>query len=346
MGSDELARRLRSKQIPQLILLHGQESYLIERAERAVRRAVLENDPDDFNDDRFVGKQADATQIVAAATTLPVFAAKRLVTVREAHLLPVSEQDALLAYLKDPAPETCLLLVADKIDNRRKFFQQCKKVGLVVECKPPSDRELPTYVRTFLAEHDLSITADALILFCAIVGTSLHELFGELEKLRTYLGGRDLIDVADIKAVISRGRGESIFAIGNAVGRRDAGQSLALCRQLLSAGEAPLKILALVVRHFRQLWKIKELQAQNSSQKEIAAGAGVPFFVLNAMLAQVRSYTRQELLHAYELFLETDLAMKSSGADAEALLESLLLRLTLGGEKRSASGPQPLSHRW
>ena len=31
---------------------------------------------------------------------------------------------------------------------------------------------------------------------------------------------------------------------------------------------------------------------------------------------------------AFELFLETDLAMKSSGADADALLDSLILRLT------------------
>ncbi|NOY12929.1 MAG: DNA polymerase III subunit delta, partial [Deltaproteobacteria bacterium] len=41
-----------------------------------------------------------------------------------------------------------------------------------------------------------------------------------------------------------------------------------------------------------------------------------------------KRFSRKDFQRAYELFLETDLAIKSSGADAGALLESLMLRLT------------------
>jgi len=327
MTSEELLRKLRANQIPELILLHGQETYLVQQAVAAVRRAVLENDRDDFNDNQFYGKECTASRVSDAASTLPVFAHKRLVTIRDAHLLPAAELDALLPYLKNPAPETCLLLVADKIDNRRKFFQQFKKSGVVVEYKPLAERELPGHIKTYFYDHDISITADALTLFCGMVGGSLNEVHGELEKLRTYIGSRNLVDVADIQAVVSRGRAENIFELGNAVGRGDAGRALLLLNNLLTAGEAPLKILSLVVRHFRQLWKVRELQVQKRSNKEIAGGAGVPFFVVEGMVAQGKRFSRQDFQQAYELFLETDLAMKSSGADAEALLESLLLRL-------------------
>jgi DNA polymerase-3 subunit delta len=249
------------------------------------------------------------------------------VTVKDAHLLPAAELEALLPYLQDPVPETCLLLVAEKIDSRRKFFQQFKKSGCMVEFKPLAERELPGHVKTFLEGRDYRISADALELFCGMVGGSLHEIHSELDKLLTYLGDRTLIDVTDVQAVVSKGRAENIFELGNAVGRGDVAGALSLVKRLTDGGEAPLKILSLLVRHFRQLWKVRELQVQNRNPRDIAATAGVPFFVVQQLIAQGKRFSRQDFQRNYELFLETDLAMKSSGADAEALLESLLLRL-------------------
>lgn len=328
MTADELFRNLTKGKIPELLFLYGKEPFLLQRAVRLVRKAALAAEQDDFNDNQFYGKEATAVAIIEAARTLPVFASKRLVTVKDAQLLSAVELDGLIPYLKDPVPETCLLFVAEKIDSRRKFFQQFKKAGVLIEFKPLSERELPSHVRTFLNERDYRISGDALELFCSMVGDSLHEVHGELEKLLTYLGDRTLIDVADVQAVVSRGRSENIFELGNAVGLGDVSRALVLAKKLMDGGEAPLKILSLLVRHFRQLWKVRELQVQNCPSREIAATAGVPFFVVKPMIAQGKRFSRLDFQRAYELFLETDLAMKSSGADAEALLEILLLRLS------------------
>ena len=327
MTADELFRNLKAGKIPALLFLYGKEPFLLQRAVKLLRKAVLEAENDDFNDTQFYGKDATATHIIDAAMTFPVFATRRLVTVKDAHLLPVVELDGLMTYLKDPAPETCLLFIAEKIDSRRKFFQQFKKYGSLIEFKPLTERELPGYIRTFLDDRDYRITAEALEFFCSIVGGSLHEIHGELNKLLTFIGDRTLVDVTDVQAVVSKGRIENIFELGNAVGRGDAARTLGLANQLMEAGEAPLKILSLLVRHFRQLWKVRELQVQNRPAKEIAGVAGVPFFVVQPLIAQGKRFSRKDFYRFFELFLETDLAMKSSGADAEALLENLLLRL-------------------
>ena len=334
MTADELLQKLRSNQIPELIFLYGQEPYLLQRAAKAVRRAVLTADSDDFNDNLFYGKEVTAAQITEAALTLPVFAPRRLVTVKDAQQIPAAELDGLLAYLKDPAPETCLLFIADKIDSRRKFYQQFKKVGSLIEYKPLAERDLPRHIRRFLDERDYRISADSLDLFCSLVGPNLHEVHSELEKLLTYLGDRTLIDIVDVEAVVSKGRAENIFELGNAVGRGDAAKALTLVKRLVDAGEAPLKVLSLLVRHFRQLWKVRELQANRVSPREIAGAAGVPFFIVDGLIAQGKRFSRDDFRQAFEAFLETDLAMKSSGADAEALLESLLLGLV--NSKRKA----------
>ena len=328
MTADELLRNLRVGKVPELLFLYGKEPFLVQRAVRMVRKAVLATEKDDFNDNLFHGKDASAVEIIDSAQTLPVFASRRLVTIKDAHLLPAAELDGLLSYLKKPIPETCLLFVAEKIDSRRKFFQQFKKSGSLVEFKPLAERELPGHVRSFLNDRDYRISADALDLFCNMVGGSLHEVHTELEKLLTYLGERSLVDLTDVQAVVSKGRAENIFELGNAVGRGDVSKALSLAKQLTDTGEAPLKILSLLVRHFRQLWKVRELQAQNRNPRDIAGTAGVPFFVVEPLIAQGKRFSRLDFQRAYELFLETDLAMKSSGADSEALLESLLLHLS------------------
>ncbi len=332
MNGDELLRRLRSRQVPELIFLFGQESYLVQQAARSVREAVLPEANDDFNDNQFYGKDVTAEQILEAAMTYPVFAEKRLVTVKEAHHLPAAELDKLIPYLQNPVPQTCLLFIADKIDNRRKFFQQFKKSGTLTEFKPLSEREIPRYVRQVLNQRKVQISADGLDLFCLMMDGNLHEIHGELDKLLTYVGPVSQIETADVEAVVSRGRIESVFELGNAVGRADINKSLALLRQLNASGEAPLKILSLLVRHFRQLWQVRELQVKNCPKKDLAKVAGVPFFVVDELIKQGKKFSRNDFLRAFELFLETDLAMKSSGANTAALLDNLILRLIQRGK--------------
>lgn len=327
MNAAELHRKLQSNQIPAVIFLCGQEPYLIQQAARSIRQAVLPAEDDVFNDTQFYGKETTAGQVLEVAMTFPVFADKRLVTIKDAHQLPAPELEKLLPYLQDPVPETCLLFIAGKIDSRRKFFQQLKKNDSLVEFKPLTDRELPQYIRNFLNQRDMKISADAVDLFCSMVGANLHEIHAELDKLLIYKGTATLIDVVDVQAVVSRGRAENIFELGNAVGRGDIGKALTLVMRLGAAGEAPLKILSLLVLHFRRLWKVRELQVQKRPANEIAKVAGVPPFVVDGLIQQGKNFSRKDFIRAHELFLEADLAMKSSGANAGALLENLILNL-------------------
>ena len=72
---------------------------------------------------------------------------------------------------------------------------------------------------------------------------------------------------------------------------------------------------------------MRELQVKNYPAREIAKVAGVPFFIVDELIRQGKKFSRNDFQRAFELFIETDLAMKSSGADSEALLDSLILRL-------------------
>jgi DNA polymerase-3 subunit delta len=327
MTPEVLQQAIKSHNLPPVLFLYGGEPFLRQKALQQIEKAVLSPGSEDFNRHVFHAKGLAVEQVIEAALTYPAFAQRRLVVVKDAHALTTSDFDNLLAYIKEPAPETCLVFSADKIDSRRKFFQALKKSSSLVEYKPLSERQVPGFIRNHLSDLGFTITGDALGLFVSRVGSSLLEVMTELEKLSLYVGERRLIDVPDIQAVVSNVRAENIFEIGNAVGRQDPGKALTLGRHLIADGEAPLKLLSLLSRHYRQLWKARELQVEGRSSSEIAKGAGVPPFVVDGLIAQGKKYSRSDFRRAFKLFVEADLAMKSSGSRPDVVLENLLMQL-------------------
>jgi DNA polymerase-3 subunit delta len=334
MTPEALQEAIQHRKFPPVLYLYGAEPFLLQQVVQQLEKSVLGSASADFNRNLFHGKGAAIEQILEAALTYPVFAERRLVLVKEAQSLTAGDYEALLDYVQHPAPETCLVFSADKIDSRRKFFQYLKKKQALVEFKPMNERQLPGFIRRQLEDVGFSITGDALSLFILRIGSSLLEVMTELEKLRLYAGNPRLIDVADIQAVVSNIRAENIFEIGNAVGRQDVGGALLLSRRLVADGEAPLKILSLLVRHFRQLWKARELQVEGRPAQDIARGVGVPPFVVEGLVAQGRRYSRTNFRKAFGLFVAADLAMKSSGSEPEVVLEDLLLKLAGGKSEK------------
>jgi len=312
---------------PALILLYGEEAYLLEQAHQRIRSAIFGTSKDDFNDHQFHAKGVRVEEILDAASTYPVFAPRKLVTVKDFQLLAAAEQDKFSAYVEHPLEQTCLLLIADKVDNRRKFFQQFKKKGVVLKFDPLTDRELPDFVRRAVQQRGVKISRDGLDLFCSLVSNSLHEIEGELDKLLLYLGRRREIGVDDVETIVSRGRSESVFELGEAIAKGDLVRALTLVRRFAAASEPPLLVLNLITGHYRLLWKIRALDSQHGDASDIARQVGRPPFVVQRLLGQARRFSRRHFMAAYELFIQTDMAMKSSGGDAGALLELMVIRL-------------------
>ncbi len=325
MALQELQNILRAGALPGLILLYGPEAYFIEKGMRLVRDAVVPEAERDFNLTLFHGRDFKAGEVIEQARTFPVFAERRLVIVKNIHESSADQLEGLLPYLEDPVPETLLLFTAEKIDARRKFYQLLKGAGTCIEYKKIYDNQLPTFVRDLARSYNLTLSGKALQLFCKRVGTNLVEVQGEMEKLVSYLGGRDLADENDIAAIVSDTKLESIFDLTDALGRGDSSTALNLLNRLLAEGQAPLMVLAMMVRHFRQLWKIRELLDQKVSQKEMPRRVGISPYFLKGMIDQSGRFDSRYFRQVFNKFLTTDLALKSSGADPRLHLEMLIL---------------------
>ena len=327
MSLHELQKILQAGSLPGLILLYGQESYFVEKGLQAIRDAVVRPEDRDFNLTQFHGRDFKAIDVVEQARTFPVFADRRLVIIKNVHEASSDQLDGLLSYVEDPVPETVLLLTAEKVDARRKIFQALKKTGTAIEFKKIYENQLPTFVRDLAKSYNMTLTGNGLKLFCKRVGTNLVEVQGELEKLAGYLGDRDLADENDVAAIVSDTRVESIFDLTEALGQGDLSSALKLLDRLLAEGQAPLMVLAMMTRHFRQMWKIKELTIQKVPQNEFPKKVGVSPYFLKGLMQQASRFDGQQYRQVFTLFLKTDLALKSSGGDPKMHLERLVLEI-------------------
>jgi len=323
-----------SRRLPPMVYLFGGETYLRDRALAQIRQHYVDPRTADFNLDIIEGGGVKAQSLTDMANALPTFAERRLVVVREADKIPSAELEGLLPYLKDPSPTTLLVLVGDKVDRRKKFFQEIKKHGALVEFKELYENQIPAFVREQAAQNGLRMTESAMALFCRRVGTSLQEISAEMTKLATYLGGKELADEEDVAEIVTETRAESVFKLTDAIGERRMPEALRLTRKLLEDGEAPLMIVAMVTRFYRQLWSACELQKQNLGKQEMAKRVGINPYFLDGLLRQARHTSTAECRKAFELLLQTDLALKSSGAHPAALLDQLMLALVGTGEKQ------------
>src|SRR5262245_19438789 len=112
-------------------LVVGEELFFRQQVLSAMRQAVVGGGGASLNEDQFVAGEADVKTVLAAARTLPMFGARRLVTVRslerwdkgdsedaEAKGVVQKPLDLLADYVANAVPSTTLLLIADKLDNR------------------------------------------------------------------------------------------------------------------------------------------------------------------------------------------------------------------------------------
>ena len=333
-GADPLAP-LRQGEPGPLYFVHGRERYLVDRAVELLRTRVLDPRTRDFNYELFYGKEAGAARIAQAARTLPMMAKRRLVLVRDADEMKGDELGALIPYVSDPAPETCLVFVAEKADQRLKFFTAFKKHGVLIKLDPLYERQLPDFVRGEAKARGVTLAPDAVTMMVDEIGAELGQLADAVERLAIYVGERKEVTAEDVDKVVATTRQRNVFELANAVGAGDRAHALAVLSSMLGARESGVRIVAMLARHLRQLWITSELLERTRDKFEIAGALGIPPFFADDIIKQARTIDAVRAKRMHAALFKADKDLKSSRLEDARLLEGLILELTKSASSRT-----------
>jgi DNA polymerase-3 subunit delta len=282
----------------------------------------------DFNFEVFDGGTASADDVVNAANTVPFMSERRLVIVRNVDKLDAGALERLAEYARDPAPYTCLVLVAAKIAKNSKLYRAVAKVGITYEYAAPKRSEYAAEVVKLLRERGKAIALTAAQVLVDIVGRDLRRLDIEADKLASFVKDADRVTVEDVRAVAAASAEASVFELCDAVGERDVTKALRVLRRLLDAGETPLGIQAMLGRHVRALIGTRALAARGVAPEAMAPEIGMAPWQARNVARQSGAYTPAELVTSLKGLAASEEEMKTSPTDAGLVIERWIVRTT------------------
>jgi DNA polymerase-3 subunit delta len=330
MESRELERRLRRKELAPVVLLWGEEPWLIDETIRQIEAHALDPEAREFNRDLFYGDEAEAQAIVTAAQTLPWLGSQRLVVVRGAEALPRSADPSLVAYCKQPSPSTCLIFTAQRAEASRPLFALLLKLPWAVRFRRLLARELSAWIEQRIAALGCRITSDAVAALVEAVGNDLRLLASEIDKLATFVGPEQTIDVGSLTALTGDVRETSAFELARFLSTGALVEALRAWGKFASSGEYPGLALGAIIHHVRQLWRIKLAQQTGGSPERLASELNIPAFTVRRLSAQAAAIEPERLRQWLEALLEADQMLKRSSLPPQSVFEKLILRFCVG----------------
>jgi DNA polymerase-3 subunit delta len=331
----KLENSLKRGVITSIYLIHGEEDYLKDLAVKKLRDFLLPEESRDFNYDFFTDP-VDFYQLVSSADQLPVFCEKRLVVAKGQNLFNDSAEvgeEELIAYLNKGNTGTCLVLVTNKIDARRKVVKLIKEKGEILHLTRPKPAFLSGWVEKQAKLRGKRIDPQAVELLLLAAGENMLLLEQEVEKAALYCSGEE-IRAEQIEDTASISASLNVFKITDLVTEKKVAGAVKLFKEMIAVGEYPVKILALLGRTFRQLLRTKLLMDRSRID---AAGLGrelkVANFVAKKLLLQQRYFSRQQLQEALKVIKDADWKIKTGQKDPVIAVELVIYRLARPEEK-------------
>jgi DNA polymerase III subunit delta len=337
-------KSLQRGEFERVYYFHGEDDFLKEQAVRELVAAAVDPSTRDFNLDIRAAAELDAETLGSLIGTPPMMAARRVVVVRDVAALRKDARAALEGYLKDPAPDVLLILVAPA-GEKAKVDKALEARAATVEFAPLTGDRVPRWiahhVETVLGAR---ITPDAAELLQQATGNELAALAAELDKLASYAGG-GTIDEAAVADVVGVRRGETLGDFLDRVAARDAAGALALLPHILAQPKtsAVSIVMALTAQMLAIGWGITRTRADYFEL--LKSGKAFPMRpwgeAARAWSAAERYWDDAAIDAALDALLAADIALKETRISSDTQLLTNLV-LALCGADRSTDAARLL----
>jgi DNA polymerase III subunit delta len=341
----EFIARVKRGPIPPVCLFLGQEGYNRKRCREALVAAAQGVEAEQYD-----LAETPLAAVIDDARAMSLFASERLIFVigaeaamprstravddEEAGSGAAGSEGVLDAYIKSPTPGVTLVFEATrwdlegedktKSDRARKFFGAIPDVVEFRRFTVDEARgELDRIARAANVKLDPA-AAEALV---EALAADVGRIAIEIEKLSLY--GKP-ITADDLPLLVPDARQSTIFALVNALGRRDRARSLETLDALVREGEYLPLALTFLATQFRMALVAKEANLRGASAVQgHFQRAGVQMWGSRAeqVSATAGKFSKEQLERGLKLIFETDRDLRSARPDDRTVVENFVIKL-------------------
>jgi DNA polymerase III subunit delta len=331
MNALEWLRNPKPQLIRPVIVVFGDDSYLVRESIHAVVRAIFPDPDAETSVTRFLGSAVSLADVLDEVRTTPFFSRDRLVVVDEADPFVTKYRKDLEAYAASPYRSGALLLQSKNWLATTNLAKLIAQTGLVIDCGSPRESDLlPWLIELAEARFETRLEADAARQLIELVGPESGILAAEVAKLAVYAGSTSKIEREDVIRLVGLGRVESIWKALDAATTGQSRAALVQLDNLLAAGEHPVPALAALSANLLKLHHAGILRAARLDLDEACTLAGLPTFAIEKTRKQHAHLGPSRVDRLPATLLRADLDLKGgTSLDPRVVLEMLLTHLAV-----------------
>lgn len=224
-------------------------------------------------------------------------------------------------YLKNPNPNTTLVLVMDNFDKRTSLYKNINKNGKVIEIEELKYNDLNNSIMNYTKSKNVKLSVDALNKLLLFNNDNYDLVLGEIDKLSMITNNIDeqTVEEYGAKLIIQEN-----FAMCDAITNKDYKNINAMLTEFESGKGEVIPFVGLLTSTYLLIFHAKNSSLSN---EELAKMLGVHQYRIKLARDKARKYTSDELYKIFDLLGELDYSLKSMNVSAYGLLKSFLIKI-------------------
>jgi DNA polymerase-3 subunit delta len=328
---EEIISDLKKRIFKPVYFLAGEEPYYLDLITEYIEDKILPEAEKAFNQTIFYGDDTNIPSIIDAARRFPMMASHQVIIIKEAQTL--KKLDDLVIYLEKPLLST-ILVFSHKyktLDKRTRLHKMLETHGVYFESPRIRDYLIPGWIERYLMTKGIKTDPSASAMLTEYLGTDLHKIVNELDKLIITLPeGKPVITAALIEKNIGISKDYNNFELQKAIGEKDILKANMIVHYFASnPKENPIMLtMTSLFGYFSKLLTYHYIT--DKSKNNVAAVLKVnPFFVKDYESSALK-YNVAKTVQIISLLRTYDLRSKGfgdPGTDPGDLLKELVYKI-------------------
>lgn len=296
-----------------IYLFFGEDSYSAHNKMIFWRDQFEKKHGGDINIAILEGKTLNAQDFRSDIQSTPFLAEKRLVIVKDfLSKGNKDEQKKVSEILEEDIPDFCVIVFIEYEvpDKRSSLYKKINKVGNPQEFKALMGPALFKWIQQRATKMNMDLSPSIARYLGEKAGSDLWNLNNELKKLATY-GLKNQITTEAIDNLVHPNLTTSIFKLTDYLAQQNTKESLKTLNILLESGEDMMRIIFMIVRHFRILIQVKDLMNRGDNKKQIISKVKQHPYTISTAMKQSPTFSFDELREIYEALLQIDIGIKT-----------------------------------
>jgi len=294
----------------------------------------------------FYPYDSDVLEIISIMKNISLFAAAKLVLIKNCHDLKKKDAALIAEYIKNPSKDCVLILTSDntKADPviEKAVSEDCKKIFWEM-----FENKKKGWVVNFFHKEKISIENNAVGFLVDILEGDTESLKKECSNLVLFFGKDEVITEEKIADFFYNRKEENIFSLFDYIAQGDLERSITAAKNIILSGESTfVQMLGGLLWQIRNVYEIEKIIARKKSFSEACAELNIRTKKMQGVYSSaIQNYSIKDIEKIITLTAHYELLFRSIRTEMQhIMLPVFLYSIIVSKGENLLANPNDASH--